>query len=171
MARRTLRLRGLLGWAEPILTAGTIVAPWLIPRKPGDRIKTHRRDAVGLAELCVPASNARPSPQSPLSISRVSAYTSPPRRDRGNRTMVRRVGSSRKCASTTSRRSDTSSPMRCSVPARHGQIVLAGRHRFDARQMRQQLVSVLQRAVRILRSSGCSLVCCGFLLGILQRKL
>jgi transposase len=29
----------------------TVVAPSLIPRKPGDRVKTNRRDAVGLARL------------------------------------------------------------------------------------------------------------------------
>lgn len=29
----------------------TVVAPSLIPRKPGDRVKTNRRDAVGLAKL------------------------------------------------------------------------------------------------------------------------
>ena len=28
-----------------------VVAPSLIPRKPGDRVKTDRRDALGLAEL------------------------------------------------------------------------------------------------------------------------
>src|SRR5207245_8541822 len=28
-----------------------VVAPSLIPRKPGDRVKTNRRDAVGLAKL------------------------------------------------------------------------------------------------------------------------
>jgi transposase len=31
--------------------AGTVVAPSLIPRKPGDRVKTNRRDAVTLAKL------------------------------------------------------------------------------------------------------------------------
>jgi transposase len=31
--------------------AGTVVAPSLIPRKPGDRVKTNRRDAVMLAKL------------------------------------------------------------------------------------------------------------------------
>jgi transposase len=30
---------------------GTVVAPSLIPRKPGDRVKTNRRDAVALARL------------------------------------------------------------------------------------------------------------------------
>jgi transposase len=29
----------------------TVVAPSLIPRKPGDRVKTNRRDAVALARL------------------------------------------------------------------------------------------------------------------------
>jgi transposase len=29
----------------------TVVAPSLIPRKPGDRVKTNRRDAIGLAKL------------------------------------------------------------------------------------------------------------------------
>jgi transposase len=29
----------------------TVVAPSLIPRKPGDRVKTNRRDAVSLARL------------------------------------------------------------------------------------------------------------------------
>ena len=29
----------------------TVVAPSLIPRKPGDRVKTNRRDALGLARL------------------------------------------------------------------------------------------------------------------------
>lgn len=29
----------------------TVVAPLLIPRKPGDRVKTNRRDAVALAQL------------------------------------------------------------------------------------------------------------------------
>ena len=29
----------------------TVVAPSLIPRKPGDRVKTNRRDAVSLAKL------------------------------------------------------------------------------------------------------------------------
>lgn len=29
----------------------TVVAPSLIPRRPGDRVKTNRRDAVGLARL------------------------------------------------------------------------------------------------------------------------
>jgi len=28
-----------------------VVAPSLIPKKPGDRVKTNRRDAVGLAKL------------------------------------------------------------------------------------------------------------------------
>lgn len=31
--------------------SGTVVAPSLIPRKPGDRVKTDRRDAVTLARL------------------------------------------------------------------------------------------------------------------------
>ena len=31
--------------------ACSVVAPSLIPRKPGDRVKTNRRDAVGLAKL------------------------------------------------------------------------------------------------------------------------
>ena len=31
--------------------ACTVVAPSLIPRKPGDRVKTNRRDAVALAKL------------------------------------------------------------------------------------------------------------------------
>ena len=29
----------------------TVVAPSLIPRKPGDRVKTNRRDAIGLAKM------------------------------------------------------------------------------------------------------------------------
>jgi transposase len=29
----------------------TVVAPSLIPRKPGDRVKTNRRDAISLARL------------------------------------------------------------------------------------------------------------------------
>jgi hypothetical protein len=29
----------------------TVAAPSLIPRKPGDRVKTNRRDAVALAKL------------------------------------------------------------------------------------------------------------------------
>jgi len=28
-----------------------VAAPSLIPKKPGDRVKTNRRDAVGLAKL------------------------------------------------------------------------------------------------------------------------
>jgi transposase len=33
-----------------------VVAPSLIPKKRGDRVKTNRRDAVNLASCCVPAS-------------------------------------------------------------------------------------------------------------------
>jgi transposase len=29
----------------------TVVAPSLLPRRPGDRVKTNRRDAIGLAKL------------------------------------------------------------------------------------------------------------------------
>jgi len=29
----------------------TVVAPWLIPRKPGDQVRMNRRDAVQLARL------------------------------------------------------------------------------------------------------------------------
>ena len=29
----------------------TVVAPWLIPKRPGDRVKTNRRDAIKLAKL------------------------------------------------------------------------------------------------------------------------
>ena len=32
--------------------SGQVIAPALMPRKPGDRIKTNRRDARKLAELC-----------------------------------------------------------------------------------------------------------------------
>jgi hypothetical protein len=32
-------------------TSVIVVAPSLIPRKPGDRIKTDRRDAINLAKL------------------------------------------------------------------------------------------------------------------------
>ena len=35
----------------------TVVAPSLIPRKPGERIKTNRRDAVTLARLFAPSAN------------------------------------------------------------------------------------------------------------------
>ena len=35
----------------------TVVAPSLIPRKPGDRVKTNRRDAIGLAKLFGPANS------------------------------------------------------------------------------------------------------------------
>ncbi len=33
-----------------------VVAPSLIPKKPSDRVKTNRRDALTLARLCAPAS-------------------------------------------------------------------------------------------------------------------
>jgi transposase len=39
------RLIGALGHACQV------VAPWLIPRRPGDRVKTNRRDALSLAHL------------------------------------------------------------------------------------------------------------------------
>src|SRR4051794_19129806 len=41
-----------------------VVAPSLIPRKPGDRVKTNRRDALSLARprAATPASSASPSP-------------------------------------------------------------------------------------------------------------
>jgi hypothetical protein len=40
-----------------------VVAPSLIPKKPGDRVKTNRRDAVSLAKLSVPlAANHAPLP-------------------------------------------------------------------------------------------------------------
>jgi transposase len=39
------RLLGALGHACQV------VAPWLIPRRPGDRVKTNRRDALSLARL------------------------------------------------------------------------------------------------------------------------
>jgi transposase len=47
---------GLCGyWLYRYLTrrglTGLVVAPWLIPRTPGDRVKTDRRDAVTLARL------------------------------------------------------------------------------------------------------------------------
>jgi transposase len=34
-----------------VLVVRQLVAPSLIPRKPGDRVKTNRRDAVSLARL------------------------------------------------------------------------------------------------------------------------
>ena len=34
-----------------VLNPCTVVAPSLIPRKPGDRVKTNRRDAIVLAKL------------------------------------------------------------------------------------------------------------------------
>ena len=52
--------RGLPGWAGQSLKQGgqvesdhecMVVAPSLTPRKPGDRMKTNRRDAVSLAKL------------------------------------------------------------------------------------------------------------------------
>ena len=38
-----------------------VAAPSLIPRRPGDRVKTDRRDAVQLARLCVQTTSARPT--------------------------------------------------------------------------------------------------------------
>jgi transposase len=39
---RSLTQKGHIGW---------VVAPSLIPKKPGDRVKTNRRDAITLARL------------------------------------------------------------------------------------------------------------------------
>ena len=49
-------------WLHRYLTrkdlACHVVAPSLIPRKPGDRVKTDRRDAITLARLMPPGSGA-----------------------------------------------------------------------------------------------------------------
>src|ERR1700674_856185 len=42
---------GLYRQIESLGHACMVVAPSLIPKKPGDRVKTHRRDAVSLAKL------------------------------------------------------------------------------------------------------------------------
>ena len=51
----------------------------------------------------------------------------------------RRITSTRNCAGTTSRRSDTSSPMRCSGPEQHGQLSSRDvHHGLDPRQVGRQ---------------------------------
>ena len=48
---RALRLYGVYRQLRALGHACTVVAPSLIPRRPGDRIKTDRRDALSLARL------------------------------------------------------------------------------------------------------------------------
>ena len=49
--RRRARVRSARAMLERRLMACAVIAPALIPRKPGERIKTDRRDARKLAEL------------------------------------------------------------------------------------------------------------------------